>query len=225
MSRVGVWALLAVLAGGCGGAGFHMRAATDAITFGAPPEGRAQVVFVVPGRSRDVVSIVDQRGTYYGQLRGQTVLVRDVAPGRYRFYAIRSVNGYVVDVPSIAAGQTAYIGGVDPVFTSFVWRSMTGCDDASRQARAALASLARIEPDPAVSHDTILAQLGDIPRRTGEADRDLDAMSESDRMLHTVDAASLERAGDCDRAAAVTEPATATEAEPAPSSTEPPVTP
>jgi len=207
--------LAVALSSGCGGAGFHMRAATDAVSFGAPPEGRAQIVFVVPGRSRDVLSIVDQRGTYYGQLRGETVLVRDVPPGRYRFYAIRSVNGYAVDIPAIAAGQTAYVGGVDPVFTSFVWRSMTGCDAASREARAALSSLARIEPDPAVSRDTILGQLGDIPRRTGEADRDLDAMSADERALRTIDAASLERAGSCD-AAAPSESPTSTSAEPTP---------
>lgn len=198
---------LALAAAGCGGAGFHMRAATTPASFGSPPEGRAQVVFVIPERSRDVVSIVDQRGSYYGQLRGETVLVRDVAPGSYRFYAIRSANGYVVDVPLIAAGQTAYVGGADPVFTSFVWRSVSGCDETSVAARAALPTLARIEPDPAVSIDTVLAQLGDIPRRVAEADRDLAAMSERERALRTIDATVLEAGARCEGASSEAPPA------------------
>ncbi len=196
---LGMAAGLALAATGCGGAGFHMRAATTPASFGSPPEGRAQLVLVIPGRSRDVVSVVDQRGSYYGQLRGETVLVRDIAPGSYRFYAIRSANSYVVDVPLIAAGQTAYVGGADPVFTSFVWRSLEGCDETSVEARAALPTLARIEPDPAVSIDTVLAQLGDIPRRVAEADRDLAAMTERERALRTIDAAALEAGGRCER--------------------------
>ncbi|GAB4196138.1 MAG: hypothetical protein OHK0013_03070 [Sandaracinaceae bacterium] len=197
-----IWRALCVVGlaamAGCGGVGFHMRAATTPASFGTPPEGRAQVVFVMHGRSRDVVGIVDQRGTYYGQLRGETVLVRDVAPGRYRFYAIRSTNGYVVDVPHVEAGQTVYLGGVDPVFTSFVWRSFSGCDAEAVAARGALSRLARVEPDPSVPIVTVLAQLGDIPRRVAEADRDFDAMRPEQRALRTVDAEALARGGRCD---------------------------
>jgi hypothetical protein len=184
-------ALAALLASGCGASAFHMRAARGSVAIGQAPEGRAQVVFLLPGRARDVVSIVDQRGTYYGQVRSETALVRDVAPGRYRFYAIRERNGFAVDVPYLAAGQTAYVGGIDPLLTSFVWRSMSGCDEVAVQARAALPTLTRVEPDPAVSLETVLAELGDIPRRTGEADRDLDAMNQLQRALRTVDAPSL----------------------------------
>jgi hypothetical protein len=198
--RVLLVGLLAGVAAGCGGVGFHMRAATTPASFGTPPEGRAQVVFFVPGPSREAVGIVDQRGTYYGQVRGETVVVRDVAPGRYRFYAIRSANGYAVDVPFVEAGQTAYVGGVDPVFTSYVWRSFSGCDAEAVEARAALGRLARVEPDPAVPLATVLAQLGDIPRRVAEADRDLDAMSPAQRALRTIDAETLARRGRCDAA-------------------------
>jgi hypothetical protein len=220
MRAVWILGLLAALGAGCGGVGFHMRAATTRVSIGTPPEGRAQIVFAIPGRSRDVLGIVDQRGTYYGQLRGETVLVRDVAPGRYRFYAIRSANGYVVDVPLVAAGQTVYVGGIDPVFTSFVWRSFTGCDEVAREGRAALPSLARLEPDPAVSIDTVLGQLGDIPRRVAEADRDLEAMPADQRALRTVDAASLEgRCGGASDEAAPPSPSAAT-----PSADPPPAT-
>lgn len=194
-------ALLAVglaLATGCGGAPFHMRAATTAPSFGEPPEGRAQVVFLMPGRSRDVVTVVDQRGTYYGQLREGTVLVRDVPPGRYRFYAIRDRNGWAVEIPRIEAGQTAYLGGYDPLLTSFVWRSYSGCDEDARQARAALPRLARVEPDPAVPVRTVLARVDDLPRRTDDADRDFAAMTPAQRALRTIDPDTLELAGRCD---------------------------
>jgi hypothetical protein len=187
----------AALLAGCGTGPFHMRAARDAVTIGRPPEGRAQVVFFMPERVRDVAAIVDQRGTYYGQIRGETVLVRDVPAGRYRFYAIRDRNGFAVDVPYLVAGQTAYVGGIDPLLTSFVWRSMSGCDEAAVTARAALPALARIEPDPDIALDTVLTEIGDIPRRTGEADRDFDQMTEQQRTLRTVDAASLERGPSC----------------------------
>lgn len=186
---------------GCGGGAFHMRAARDAVTVGTPPDGRAQVVFAIPARSRGVVNIVDQRGTYYGQLRAESSLVIDVPAGRYRFYAIRDRNGYAVDVPLLQAGQTAYVGGVDPLLGSFVWRSFTGCDVAAVEARTALATSARLEPDPAVSQDTVIAEIGDIPRRTGEADRDLDAMNAEDRALRTVGADDLGRGGRCDASA------------------------
>lgn len=214
-------ALCATLLTGCGAGAFHMRAARDSVTIGRPPEGRAQVVFFMPERARDVAAIVDQRGTYYGQIRGETVLVRDVPAGRYRFYAIRERNGFAVDVPYLAAGQTAYVGGIDPLLTSFVWRSMSGCDAAAVEARAALPTLARIEPDPDVALDTVLTEIGDIPRRTGEADRDFDQMAEEQRALRTVDAASLERGPSCERAATSgdSEPSSAQEA--APSSTAP----
>ncbi len=187
---------------GCGGGGaFHMRAAQGAATIGTPPEGRAQVVFTIPERSRDVVSIVDQRGTYYGQLRAETSFVVDVPPGRYRFYAIRDRNGYAVDVPLLQAGEVAYVGGVDPLITGFVWRSFTGCDVESTRARAALSTVARMEPDPAVSQATVIAEIDDIPRRTGDADRQLDAMNAQDRALRTVGADDLARHGRCDGSA------------------------
>lgn len=200
-----VWLAALMLAGaglGCGGGGaFHMRAAQGAATIGAPGDGRAQVVFLMPERSRDVVSIVDQRGTYYGQLRAETSFVVDVPPGRYRFYAIRDRNGYAVDVPLLQAGQTAYVGGVDPLITGFVWRSFTGCDVESTRARAALSNVARMEPDPAVSQSTVITEIGDIPRRTGDADRELDAMNAENRALRTVGADDLARGGRCDASA------------------------
>ena len=186
-----------LLATGCGAGAFHMRAARDAVTIGRPAEGRAQVVFFMPEEARDVAAIVDQRGTYYGQVRGEMALVREVPPGRYRFYAIRQRNGFAVEVPYLAAGQTAYVGGVDPLLTSFVWRSMSGCDEVATRGRAALPTLARMEPDPDVALDTVLAEIGDIPRRTGEADRELEQMAEVQRALRTVDTASLERGTDC----------------------------
>ena len=202
---VRVWLSSLVLAAasiGCGGGGaFHMRAAQGAATIGTPPEGRAQVVFTIPERSRDVVSIVDQRGTYYGQLRAETSFVVDVAPGRYRFYAIRDRNGYAVDVPLLEAGQVAYVGGIDPLITGFVWRSFTGCDVDATRARSALSSVARMEPDPAVSSSTAIAEIDDLPRRTGEADRQLDAMNAADRALRTVGADDLARGGRCDGSA------------------------
>lgn len=184
---------------GCASRGaYHMRAARTAVSIGRAPEGQAQVVFAIPGRSREVVSIVDQRGTYYGQLRAETALVIDVPPGRYRFYAIRERNGYAVDVPALAAGRTAYIAGIDPLLTGFVWRSISGCDATAREARAGLERLALMEPDPSVPHATVIAEIGDIPRRTGEADSDLVAMSTEHRALRTVDAESLAHGGRCD---------------------------
>lgn len=175
-----------------------MRSAQTLLPVGAPAEGRAQVVFLMPERSRGVVGVVDQRGTFYGELDSETAFVVDVEPGRYRFYAIRDRNAYAVDVPRLEAGQTAYVGGEDPRFTSFAFRSYSGCDAASVAARRSLDRLRRVERDPSVPERDVIASLGDVPRRIDEADRDLAAMTPAHRALRTVDAEQL--ASSCDGA-------------------------
>ncbi len=207
---------LVALAAGCATAGtLHMRAARALPALDAPPAGRARVVFAMPGRSRGVVGIVDQRGTFYGELDSESAFAVEVEPGAYRFYAIRDRNGAAVDVPRLEAGQTAYVEGVDPRFTSFVFRSLTGCDEAARAARRGLDRLRWLEPDPSASHEAVIASLGDIPRRIDEADRDLRAMTPAERRLRTVDPESLAAVAACDGGASG--PATSSE----PASSEP----
>ena len=182
---------------GCTTSAFHMRTSTTPVSLGTPAEGRAQVVFFVSGRVRDTVTLVDHRGTYYGQLRENSVVVRDVAPGRYRFYGLWRGHGEAIEIPNLAAGQTAYVGGHDTLMGGFDFRSMQGCDEVAQAARTALPQLTRIEPDPAVTVETIFGEIGDVPRYTAEGDRSLESAPAARRALHTIAAEELVSAPSC----------------------------
>ena len=187
----------AIVLVGCATSAFHMRPSTNPVSIGAPAEGRAQVVFFVSGRVRDTVTLVDHRGTYYGQLRENSVVVRDVAPGRYRFYGLWRGHGEAVEIPMLAAGQTAYVGGSDTLMGGFDFRSMQGCDEVARTGRTALPQLTFVEPDPAVTVETIFGEIGNVPRYTAEGDRHLESAPESRRVLHTITAEELVSAPSC----------------------------
>ena len=182
---------------GCATSAFHMRTSTTPASIGTPAEGRAQVVFFVRGRVRDTVTLVDHRGTYYGQLRENSVVVRDVPPGRYRFYGLWRGHGEAVEIPNLAAGQTAYVGGNDTLMGGFDFRSMQGCDAVAQAARTALPTLTHVEPDPAVTVETVFAEVGDVPRYTAEGDRNLESAPTATRVLHTIAAEELVSAPSC----------------------------
>ncbi|MDW8245019.1 MAG: hypothetical protein RMJ84_00435 [Sandaracinaceae bacterium] len=150
------------------------------------PSGKARVFFLAEGDLRGPVHVFDQRGTYYGAIGSGQVLVCDLEPGRYRFYAIRERNGYAVEVPSISQGQVAYIGAADPLFGSLEWRSLNGCDERSKRARQAALRLTRVEKNER-AEEVALQELGDVPRRIAEADRDLEQLPPNQRKLRLVE--------------------------------------
>jgi hypothetical protein len=121
---------LGVALGACGGGAFFMRPSPDAPS--APAAGHARVIFVMP-EGRTVVTLLDAFGSYLGQLRGGHYLSHDVAPGAYRFYAVRNVSGHVVHTAALVAGETYYVVLEDPLLAGFRLRAAT-CDEA-REAR------------------------------------------------------------------------------------------
>lgn len=162
----------------CGGAYYGMRAATS----DDPPaavEGQALVVFVMPTSGRDTVSVVDELGVYYGQLRGHAWFAHAVTPGDHRFYALEGSAASVVHATALEAGRIYFVRMEDPVFgvSRFV---AAGCD------AAALADTHRTEVDPAASEAAVRRQLGNIPQRTLEADGHFDRMSGEDRTARTL---------------------------------------
>lgn len=132
----------------------------------APSEGHALVVFAMP-QGRTVITILDQYGVYFGQLRGGNFFAREVDPGVHRFYAVRNVSGYVVHTEALEAGRTYYVIAEDPFAAGFRLRPL-GCDD---DGGAAIAPLSRVEPDPSVSESSIRDAIGDEPMRMHEADQ------------------------------------------------------
>lgn len=173
-----VVSLSLLLSSACGGAAYHMRASTGASP-PAPVEGRAVVVFAMPADGRDVVTIVDEYGAILGQLRGHSWFARDVAPGDHRFYAFAGSSAYLVRATQLEAGSVYYAEMIDPVLGSirFVAR---GC------VASTLGAAARAELDPAVDDATLRAQVGNIPQRSLEADRELARMSEADQAARTL---------------------------------------
>jgi hypothetical protein len=161
----GLLIALFVLTSACGGARFHMRPAASA-ALQAPSEGHALVVFAMP-QGRTVITVLDQYGVYFGQLRGGSFFTREVDPGLHRFYAVRNVSGHVVHTEALEAGRTYYVLAEDPFAAPFRLRPL-GCDE---DGAAAIAALSRVEPDPSVSESSIRDAIGDEPMRMHEADQ------------------------------------------------------
>lgn len=170
-----------LLLGACGGAPFHMRAASSE-ELPAPAEGSARVVFVMPENGRTPITIFDELGVYFGQLRGRTWTARDVAPGDHRFYVVRNVSGHVVHAEGLIAGRTYYVVAEDPLVASFRWRALR-CDEDGEALRA---RASHVEPDPAVSEETVRRAVGDEPMRMHEADQRWDALTAGESEARTL---------------------------------------
>ncbi len=176
----GLLVALFVLASACGGARFHMRPAPSA-AIEAPSEGHALVVFAMP-QGRTVITLLDQYGVYFGQLRGGNYFTREVDPGVHRFYAVRNVSGYVVHTEALEAGRTYYVVAEDPFAAAFRLRPL-GCDD---DGAAILGPLHRVEPDPSVSEAAIRDAIGDEPMRMHEADQRWERMTADEQARLTL---------------------------------------
>jgi|GEM_PF-3560295 len=176
---------LVALSSACGGTRFHMRPAPSA-ALETPSEGHALVVFAMP-QGRTVITILDQYGVYFGQLRGGTFFAREVDPGVHRFYAVRNVSGHVVHTEALEAGRTYFVLAEDPFAAAFRLRPL-GCDD---DGAAAIAALSRVEPDPAVSESSIRDAIGDEPMRMHEADQRWERLTAAEQVQVTLPTCSV----------------------------------
>lgn len=205
-------ALASILLCACGGAAFHMRpAVSEALP--APSADRALVVFVMPEAGRVPLTVFDEMGVYFGQLRGRTWFAREVTPGEHRFYVVRNVSGHVVHAEGLVAGRTYYVVAEDPLVARFVWRALRCDEDGEALRRAAV----HVEPDPRVPEADVRASIGDEPMRMHEADQRWDALSASDAALATV--------RNCEPVPAAPVPAASEGAAPATPSTDGPAAP
>src|SRR5690606_24173083 len=151
----------AIVLAGCGGPALAMRdATTPEIT--PPSEGRARIVLAAPDAFRDVISVVDERGQYLGQLGGRTFTTVEVEPGERRFYALVGANAYVVG-GTVEAGRTYWVIAETPFARSLRWVAWSpGCGaEGAERVRGSRA----IEPDPAADRAAIERRLGNVPQR------------------------------------------------------------
>lgn len=181
-----VLGILAASAGACGGPRLLMRSASSR-EIPAPEEGRARVVLALPGASRDVISVLDERGQYLGQLGARTYFTVNVAPGARRFYALADASAYVVG-GDLQPGHTYFVVAETSFGRPLRWVAWTpecGADPMTR-----LTDSRAIEPDPQADPGGMLArQLGNVPQRILEADQELSEMDEGERalrVLHTI---------------------------------------
>lgn len=171
-------AALAMALGACGGPRLLMRDVT-ATEVPAPAEGQARIVFAAPDAYRDVISIVDERGQYLGQLGGRTWFSIDAPPGAHRYYALAGSSSYVVG-GTTRAGGTYWVMAETAFPRPLRWVAWSPGCEASGMSR--LTQARAIEPDPRADPGGLLArQLGDVPQRILEADRELEAMPDDQR--------------------------------------------
>lgn len=200
---LGIGALALALAG-CGGPRLLMRDANSR-EIAPPSEGRARIVFALPEAYRDVVSFVDDRGQYLGQLGSRTYFQVEVRPGPRRFYALVGASEHTVR-GTLEPGRTYWVlaeTGFARPFRLFAWAPECGEDPMAR-----LAGVRAVEPDPQADPGGLLArQLGDLPQRILEADAEFEAMSEADRMLRTLRPACTTSAEQTGASAPVADPA------------------
>jgi hypothetical protein len=160
----------------CGGPRLLVRDAPSRAIV-PPSPGRARIVLAAPGAYRDVISIVDERGRYLGQLGGRTYTTIEVDPGARRFYALTRADAYVVR-GEVEAGHTYFVLAETGLARPFRWLAWTPtCEEREARLREARA----IEPDPSADPAAIVRQLGDVPRRVQEAEDELAAMDEAER--------------------------------------------
>lgn len=208
-ANLGTTVLVALtLLAGCGTPRLLMRSASSR-EIPPPDQGRARVVLAIPGAHRDVVSVVDERGQYLGQLGARTYFSVSVAPGTRRFYAMVGSSAYVVGGP-VEAGRTYWVTGEDSAMRPFRWIAWAPACGADPMAR--LADARAIENDPQADGGALARQLGNVPQRILEADRELAGLSDAERTLRTLAAPACEAGG---------ESADAPVSEPAPSQAQP----
>jgi hypothetical protein len=170
--------VIALVLSGCGGAAYHMR--TSRADSPPPPvEGSAVVVLAMPGDGRDVVTISDENGALLGELRGHTWFATTTTPGDHRFYAFSGSSAYLVRASALEAGRVYYVEMVDPLMGSSRFLAR-GC------VAATLGAAHPVERDPAFTEEALRRQVGNIPQRMLEADRELARMSEADQAARTL---------------------------------------
>lgn len=177
-TRAKTWmGVIALVLAACGGPALAMRDASSP-ELAAPSAGRARIVLAAPDAFRDVISVVDERGRYLGQLGGRTFTTLEVEPGIRRFYALVGANAYVVG-GTVEAGRTYWVVAETPFARSLRWVAWSpGCGG---EAAERLRGLRALEPDPAADRAAIERRLGNVPQRIMEADQDLARMSEAHR--------------------------------------------
>lgn len=187
---IAVWAMVVA---GCGGPRLLVRDAS--VRDVEPPlEGRARVVFAVPGSLRDVIGIVDERGRPIGQLGGRTFMSIDAEPGNRRFYALVDASAWVVE-GTVEPNRTYWVVAEAGLGRPFRW--VAWVPDCEADPRTRLRGVRAVEPDPDADPEIVRRQLGNIPQRILEADEELDEMSRVEREAHTLRPA-------CDRSASAT---------------------
>lgn len=180
---LGVGALLAA----CGGPRLLVRGARSA-EIAAPPPERAQIVLAMPGSDRDVVTIVDERGRYLGQLGSRTWSRVEVEPGARRLYALVGASAYVVG-GTVEGGRTYWAIVETPFARPMRW---VAAAPTCEEGRARIGPLRAVEPDPDADRTALERQLGDVPQRILEADRELEAMTTEQRAQRALRASSCE---------------------------------
>ncbi|AKF08767.1 hypothetical protein [Sandaracinus amylolyticus] len=176
--RIGIAFIVVMGLAACGAARPLVRdASSREIT--APSEGRARVVLAMPGAYRDVISVVDERGQYVGQLAQRTFTTLEVEPGTRRFYALVGASAYVVG-GTVEAGRTYWVlaetAGFGRPLRWVAWAPTCAEDPTAR-----LAAVRAVEPDPSADRTALDRALGNVPQRILEADRELETMPEAQR--------------------------------------------
>ncbi len=179
------WIVTAILMMGsmaCGGPRLMVRDAAER-NIQPPADGHARIVFAVPGSLRDVVSIVDERGNYVGQLGGRTWMTIEVEPGSHRYYAFIDASAWVA-LGTIEPNRTYWVLAETGLGRSFRWVAWAPeCHD---DVNARIAGARAVEPDPHADPALLRRQLGNVPQRILEADRELDEMSRVERDARTM---------------------------------------
>ncbi|UJR78666.1 hypothetical protein [Sandaracinus amylolyticus] len=207
--RNGIALTFAVLLAACGGARPLVRDASSR-EIAAPSEGRARVVLALPGAYRDVISVVDERGQYVGQLAQRTFTTLEVEPGTRRFYALVGASAYVVG-GTVEAGRTYWVVAETAGFGRPL-RWMAWAPTCSEDPTARLSGVRAVEPDPDADRAALDRALGNVPQRILEADRELERMPEAQRAERVLQPACVPGAETAPPAApepTETEPATA----------------
>ncbi|MDQ3032368.1 MAG: hypothetical protein M3Y87_08140 [Myxococcota bacterium] len=216
MTRGMTIGVLAMAVAACGGPRAMVRDASSR-EIAAPSEGNARIVLAVPGAQRDVISVVDERGAYLGQLGGRTWTTFEATPGTHRYYALVGASAFVVG-GTVEAGRTYWVVAETAFGRPMQW--VADVPSCGEDASARIADARAVEPDPAADRAAIDRQLGDIPQRILEADRELEAMTAERRARRALQPVPLcgtdaPAAGGAEPAAPAAQPA-ATDTDPTP---------
>ena len=182
--KLALFASLALLFTTCGGGPYSMRTVMPAAPLGPASADSAQIVFACDTDDH-VVSFVDEDGRFLGQVRERSWMAVNVEPGDHRFIALVDASAVRIDA-HVEAGRTYFVLAERLFARGFQLRAIKRGSE-RWILRSRYLGHEHVEIDPEHDAQILRTQLGDVPQRILEGDREWERLTDTERRARTLD--------------------------------------